>query len=84
MASKNKRFVGKEFIHETLGRVRVLKAVPRTRVKVEVELVDRGAGWDDIEENYKGIRKGNGWMRAENKQFGFRDEVSITKLSKIE
>lgn len=84
MASRNKKAVGKEFMHDALGRVRVVKATPNTRVKVEVESIDRGAGWDDIQQRYKGVRTENGWMRAENKQFGFRDEVSINELSKIE
>ena len=79
-----KDYIYKTYTHSTLGAVKVLKVVPKSRTKLVVELVDRGAGYDHEKKRYTGIRKRGGWVRGENHQRGHVDEVHHKDLIETE
>lgn len=77
---ENEKFVGKTKIHPQLGRVIVDKPHGKTRTMVEVTVIDRGKGYDEIQDKYVGVRTKGGWYRGENKQYGHKDVVHIKNL----
>ena len=86
---KTKELVGKEVNHYHLGRVLIISVPKGSRVKLEVECIDRGPGWDDVRQTYTGVRaqflsddglRSKTWHRGENKQYGFKDIINIKEL----
>ena len=95
MADKKiKDFTGKEAIHSTLGRVYVKGAPKGARTTLFITCIDRGPGWDEVSQTYKGTRriftdpntgeKSISWSRGQNYQYGFEDEVHIDSLTLID
>ena len=84
------KYVGKVFSHPQHGKVTVDSKVANSRTLVEVTVIDRGAGWNEIKQRYVGVKTSgvdhNGkrfvnWHRGENKQFGFKDVVHYNTLN---
>ena len=71
-------------LHPVLGKVAVLRAVPRSRTLLEVQVIDKGEGWDKEKKKYTGIKLPTGWMRGQNYSEGHIDEVNYKDLQKIE
>jgi hypothetical protein len=58
-------------IHKDLGLVEVLgKANENTRTMFKVKSIDRGDGWDENNQQYKGVKTKYSWSRSENKVYG--------------
>lgn len=79
-----KDYVDKIYTHTTLGTVKVLKVVPKSRTKLVVKLLDHGAGYDHDRKRYTGVHKKGGWMRGQNYQRGHVDEVHRKDLKKCD
>lgn len=78
---ESKKLVGKVKTHTTLGKVTVDSIQNNSRVMVNVTVIDRGKGYDEISSTYKGVRISTGWYRGENRQFGHKDVVHIKDLN---
>lgn len=78
--SRIEKIIGKKMTHSQLGKVQVKSRKPNSRVIVIVEVIDRGKGWDEKTQTYKGHKNSVGWMRGENRHFGCTDEVHINSL----
>ncbi len=87
---KADQYVGKIFTHCELGKVAVDSKLAKSRTLVEVTVIDRGAGWDEIKQSYTGVKHTvldneggaiNNWSRGENRQFGFKDVVHFNTLN---
>lgn len=77
---ENEKFIGKIKRHPDLGKVSVDRVHGKTRTKVEVTCLDRGEGWCDITETYKGVKFKGGWKRGQNHEFGTEHVVHINGL----
>lgn len=75
-----KEYLGKEFVHDSLGKVEVMAVEDNSRTKVIVKVIDRGKGWDETKRKYIGVKVSTGWYRGENRQFGNVDVVHIKTL----
>lgn len=53
----------------------IVNMVEGSRTKVIVRDIERGLGWDEATQSYKGVGTKNGWFRGQNK--GFDDELEI-------
>lgn len=78
----NEKLVGKIMFHPDNGKVSVDRVHGKSRTKVEVTNLDRGAGWCDITNKYKGVKTKGGWQRGQRHDFGETDVVHINELSK--
>ena len=76
----SEKLVGKVATHDTLGKVAVDSIVGSSRVMVNITVIDRGEGYNEIKERYTGVRKGNGWERGEKRDFGLKDTTHIKHL----
>lgn len=74
------KLVGKVKNHTTLGKVTVDSIHNDSRVMVNITVIDRGRGYDEISGSYKGVRIRTGWYRGENRQFGHKDVIHIKEL----
>lgn len=72
--------IGKVFYHPDLIKVKVLGRIPKSRTKVEVQVVDRGKGWDEKSQSYKGVKYPNGWGRHQNREYGHKDVIDFRTL----
>lgn len=85
----NEKLIGKTMISLGLGRVTVDSAIKNSRTAVNVTCIDRGEGWDEKTQSYKGVktnyRNGEavGWSRGENRHFGQTFEVHIDTLEPL-
>lgn len=61
--------LNKTFNHFDLGKVKVISKVERSRTKYIVKCIDKGRGWSEKLQSYKGIRTKTGWFRGENREF---------------
>ena len=77
--TKIKDLIGKEAMLDD-QKVLVLKKVDGTRTKVLVQYIDRGKGWDEKSQSYKGIKTHDGWQRGQNYRYGNKVEVSFIEL----
>lgn len=77
---QSQKFVGKVLNHSDLGKVTVDSIHKDSRVLVDVTVIERGKGWDEVSQTYKGVRISTGWYRGENKSFGSKDTVHIKDL----
>ena len=77
----SEKLVGKIKQHDTLGKVSVDSIHKSSRVLVEVTCIDRGEGYDELNETYKGVKVRNGWRRGENRDFGHKDVTHINQLN---
>lgn len=77
----NEKLVGKIKKHPDLGKVSVDRVHGVSRTKVEVTVIDRGAGWCPITETYKGVRFKGGWKRGQNHEFGSKHIVHINEFN---
>lgn len=85
-----KDFVGKYAIHKDYGRVFVEDAPKRSKVLVNIMVVQRGKGWDEATETYKkykNLTKWNGdgtrtlsWGYTHRDEYGIKDQVRIETL----
>jgi len=78
MSLKSK--IGKRFEHDSLGKVEIVGVEENSRTKVLVKILERGEGYDESTNKYKGVRTKSGWFRGENKQYGTIDVVHIKTL----
>lgn len=77
---ESEKYVGKVLKHPDLGNVTVDSTHEGSRVLVDVSVIDRGKGWNEIKQTYTGHKNSVGWMRGENRQFGHKDVVHINTL----
>ena len=78
------KLIGKEAHHNILGRVLITGVPQNTRTRVNVQVIDRGPGWDEIKQRYTGVRFPGGWSRGQNYQYGDTHTVRIENLSGLE
>lgn len=89
--SKVKDFIGKEAIHDDLGRVFVDGAPKGSKAMVDITCIQRGPGWDDATQEYKRYKLTTGydpktgdrslrWKVTNNDEYGFKDRVHIKTL----
>lgn len=78
---QSEKYVGKEMLHPDLGKVKVLSIVKHSRVKVNVQVIDKGRGFNEVKDRYTGVRIKTGWYRGENREYGHEDEVHIKDLT---
>lgn len=76
-------YLNKEYMHDNLGLVEVVSIEPKSRTKVAVKILNRGKGFDEKTQRYKGVRISTGWYRGENRQYGDLDIVHINTLKLI-
>ena len=76
--SRASNLIGKTMTHPDLGRVKV--KAKKSNVIVTVVSIDKGQGWDERSQSYKGHKNCIGWMRGENREHGKEDEVHIKDL----
>ena len=83
-------YIGKEFNSKSLGKVKVLGRVPKSKTLLEVECLDKGKGFDKKTQTYKGVKSRfinkdgeviSNWSRAENREFGTTDVVHKNDLN---
>lgn len=79
---ENEKYVGKVKKHHSLGTVCVDKVHGNTRTKVEVTVLERGEGYDEIKDTYTGVKVKRGWYRGENREYGTRHVVHISELKR--
>jgi hypothetical protein len=84
MSKKLDKFIGKTYIHPDKGKVEVIDKVPKSRTKLEVKIVDRGIGWDEMKKRYLGVRKPSGWMRGQNYSYGQVVNVHYADLEEVD
>lgn len=77
---ESEKFVGKIKIHDTLGKVSVDSVHNNSRVLVNITIMDRGKGYNEISGTYKGVRTKTGWYRCQNREFGNKDVTHIKHL----
>jgi hypothetical protein len=81
-----KNLVGETFNHHYHGLVEVVDVVPKSRTKVVVKEINRGVGWDEQSQSYKGVKlklkDGVGWMRGQNFGFGTEHVIHKKELSR--
>lgn len=75
-----KKLIGKEFLHQDHGRVKVTGLVPKSHTKIEVEVTFKGKGWSEKHQAFKGYKNRIGWMRGQNREFGMDDVIRIDSL----
>jgi len=78
---ENEKLVGKIKKHQVLGKVCVDRVHAQTRTKVEVTVLDRGKGYNEIKETYTGVKVKKGWYRGENREYGTKHVVHINELN---
>ena len=78
-----KDYIGKTYNHPTMVKVYVNGVVTGSRTMLEVTITDRGKGWDWRTQSYKGWKNRVGWMRGENRQYGFKDTCHKNELINI-
>lgn len=78
-----KNLIGQIMNHLDLGKVKVVSCINRSRTLVEVEILDKGKGWDEQSQSYKGHTNKIGWMRGENRECGNLDVVHRKELTAI-
>lgn len=80
-----KKLKGKLVNHIHLGKCIVTGIPNGSRVKVEIECIDRGPGWNEETETYTGttrwFKDHVSWSRGENRQFGDTDVVHKNSLT---
>lgn len=85
--TKIKNLQGKQVTHNHLGKCMVTKIPKGSKVKLEVLCIDRGKGWDEKSETYRGITKRGTeyvtWQRGQNYQYGHKDVVHVNSVDCI-
>ena len=76
-----KKHIGKTFLHQTMVQVFVDSVVQGSRTQLNVTVTDKGKGWDEQSQSYKGHTNSVGWMRGENKDFGNKDICHKNELT---
>jgi len=79
-----KDYLNKRYMHNDLGLIEVISVAPKSRTKVAVKILDRGKGWDENKQRYKGVRISTGWYRGENREYGNVDIVHINTLTECQ
>lgn len=77
---KNETYTGKTFQHDDLKQIVVNGAVEKSNVLVNVTVTDKGKGYNETKKTYTGVRKKNGWVRGENREFGKEYQVHVKEL----
>lgn len=73
--------INQVYNHPELVKVKVVSKKPNSRTIYIVECVDRGKGFDEKTQSYKGHKNPVGWMRGENREFGKQFEVHKKTLT---
>lgn len=76
----NEKFVGKEFKHRKYRTIYIEGIVPGSWTKVIATVSDRGKGWNEFSQSYRGIRFKGGWSRGQNYMYGEKVEVHIKEI----
>lgn len=89
-----KDYVGKEADHPYYGKVVVTGRPKRSKAMVEIRCIQRGPGWDDINQKYKKYFVGSylqkdgsrslRWGFTNTDQYGTEDTVHIESLTLIQ
>ena len=84
-------FVGKEAIHKDYGRVFVDSAPKGSKAMVNITVIQRGKGWDEVTETYKRFKNPTrinedgtrtlSWGFTQRDEYGIKDTTHINKLS---
>ena len=92
--ARNSLLVGKEMTHRSIGRCVVDSAVKGSFSMVNITVLDRGAGWNDITQRYDGVKMtikdslgrvlASYWHRGENRDYGKQFRVHVNSLKSIE
>ena len=61
-------------------KVEFVEMKPKSRTKCLVKLKERGKGWDESTNSFKGINTKTGWIRGERKDFNQVIECHIKNL----
>lgn len=80
---QSEKLIGKTCTHPNLKLVTVDGVHENSRVLVDVTVIDRGKGYNDIKQRYTGIRISTGWYRGENRDFGNKDFVHHHSLKQV-
>jgi hypothetical protein len=84
-------YVGKEAVHDQYGRVMVIDAPPRSKAMVNIKVLQRGKGWDELSETYKRHKlttrydpktgdRSLRWGFTNSDNYGEKDTVHINTL----
>lgn len=76
-----KKYLNKEFLHDSLGKVKVVDVVNNSRTRLIVSILDRGKGWSNEAGKYKGVRIKTGWYRGQNREYNNLDVVHKNTLT---
>lgn len=89
-----KDYVGKEADHPYYGRVVVTGRPKRSKAMVEIRCIQRGPGWDELEQRYKKFFVGSSlqedgnrslrWRITNRDQYGEKETVHIESLTLIQ
>lgn len=74
---------GDEYIHNVHGRVQALDFLPNSYTKLTVRETDRGIGWDERSQSYKGVstKDGQGWSLGKNYSYNAEHVVHVKDLT---
>ena len=61
----------------------IIKMVEGSRTKAIVKDIERGPGWDETSQSYKGVSTKNGWFRGKNNGFGDELEIHIKYINEL-
>lgn len=61
----------------------IVSMVEGSRTLVIVKDIERGKGWDESTQSYKGIFTKNGWYRGENDGYGDEVEIHIKYMNEL-
>lgn len=92
---KVKDCVGKEAIHKDYGRVLVTSAPPKSKTTVNIKVIQRGPGWNEVTETYRRYKlptvvdpiTGNPslrWGFTNRDEYGIEDQCHIKDLKLCE
>tara|TARA_R100001463_G_C3517448_1_gene220515 strand:- start:406 stop:651 length:246 start_codon:yes stop_codon:yes gene_type:complete len=62
------------------GKYEVVKRDAKRYTIYTIRDIDRGQGWCELTQTYKGVRNSSGWFRGQNYSY---DEEIITHRSKL-
>jgi len=63
-------------------RGEIEERVEGSRTMLMVKDIDRGPGWDENTQSYKGVRTANGWYLGRNYDYGTIHPVHINRITK--
>lgn len=79
----NSKYLGKTVIARfgvNRVAVKVIEPVKNSRTIFLVEEVDRGPGWNKLQNKYTGVSKFGSWSRGQNYEFGTRKKIHANQI----